>query len=234
MDRGVAFDDPALAWLWGGPLPTSARSVGAVAWLADPEGDLARRLHDAGVSPCLVVSSRSLDPGCHCARYLVDSLAPLTGARRVLDCRPLRVEAQRSDEILVHPGSGAARKNWPAARFAATVETLRRRGAAVRLLVGEADVGAAAAVEAHVGTPMARLEHPSLRRLAAVLAGSRGYLGNDSGVSHLAGLVGAHTVTTFGPTAPAVWRPIGPDVTVLPFDAGDEAVVAALLRTGGD
>lgn len=61
------------------------------------------------------------------------------------------------------------------------------------------------------------------------LAGCRAYLGNDSGVSHLAGLCGARTVAMFGPTSAAIWQPLGPDVHVLPFEAPARAV-AAILR----
>jgi ADP-heptose:LPS heptosyltransferase len=42
-----------------------------------------------------------------------------------------------------------------------------------------------------------------LARLAA------GFVGNDSGVSHLAAAAGAPGVAIFGPTDPDRWRPIG-------------------------
>jgi ADP-heptose:LPS heptosyltransferase len=73
-----------------------------------------------------------------------------------------------------------------------------------------------------------RLAHVPLEELAARLAGARGYVGNDSGVSHLAGLCGARSVVLFGPTSPRIWRPLGPDVHVLSFDALPEAVAAHL------
>jgi len=44
--------------------------------------------------------------------------------------------------------------------------------------------------------------------LAAVLARAALYVGNDSGVSHLAGAVGAVGVVLFGPTAARCWRPL--------------------------
>ena len=47
--------------------------------------------------------------------------------------------------------------------------------------------------------------------LAAVLAGARGYFGNDTGLAHLAEAVGTGAVTLFGPTIPEMgfgpWRP---------------------------
>jgi heptosyltransferase-2 len=76
-----------------------------------------------------------------------------------------------------------------------------------------------------VAAPAARLpsvvharEFPP-RVLGAVLARAGLYVGNDSGISHLAAAWGAPVVTLFGPTDPAQWAPIGPRVTVL--RAGD-------------
>jgi heptosyltransferase-3 len=54
-----------------------------------------------------------------------------------------------------------------------------------------------------------------VRVLGAVLARAGLYVGNDSGVSHLAGAYGAPTIALFGPTDPALWSPVGPRVSVL-------------------
>src|SRR5262249_43380711 len=53
-----------------------------------------------------------------------------------------------------------------------------------------------------------------IREVAALLSGVRAYVGNDSGVSHLAGRL-APSLVLFGPTDPAVWRPLGPAVRIL-------------------
>lgn len=64
--------------------------------------------------------------------------------------------------------------------------------------------------------PDAPLLHAeSLVELARSLAGARLYIGNDSGVSHLAAAVGCPTVVLFGPTDPRVWAPRGGHVTVV-------------------
>ena len=149
----------------------------------------------------------------------------LGGAEPFFDQSPLRVAAWRSDDVLIHVGSGAPAKNWPPARFANVIELL---GGPVRLIVGEADTLAAAQVEACLGRALPRLEHLSLEALAARLAGCRAYLGNDSGVSHLAGLCGARTVVLFGPTSPHLWHPLGPDVHVRSFDNTPESSATLL------
>jgi ADP-heptose:LPS heptosyltransferase len=215
VDQGLAFDDPSLAWLFSAA-PTDEEIV---AWMK------------AGGIPGLryarlVAPSRPEDDR-HCAQYLLESLAPLGVDTSWLDDRPLTVSPIASDEVLIHPSSGSSAKNWPPTRFA---ETIRLLAGPVRLIVGEADAEAALAVEASLGQAIPRLAHPALEELAARLAGCHAYLGNDSGVSHLAGLCGAHSVVLFGPTNPTVWRPLGPQVHVRPFDT-PVADVASLLQS---
>jgi ADP-heptose:LPS heptosyltransferase len=212
VDRGLAFDDPSLTWLFRpGGLPPEK----VVAWMAAPPREVT-----------LLAPSRPPALDRHCARYLLETLAPL-GIALTWDETPLRVAPDRSEEVLVHPGSGSPAKNWPPGLFARLIHVL---DAPVRLVVGEADSQAAATVEACFGRPIPRLEGPSLDELAARLAGCRAYVGNDSGVSHLAGLCGIRTVALFGPSDPLVWRPLGPDVCVVPFTATPEEV-AALVGT---
>jgi ADP-heptose:LPS heptosyltransferase len=144
-----------------------------------------------------------------------------------------------SDEVLIHPGSGSVAKNWPPERLARVMGALRHP---VRLIVGEADTRAASQIEHILGQHLprveenptldqhlARLENVPLPELAARLAGCRAYLGNDSGVSHLAGLCGAPSVVMFGPTPASVWRPLGPRVAVMDFLTPPEHVADMLM-----
>ena len=208
VDEGLAFDDPSLTRIFNNRASPEEQ---VVAWM-DPAPGLGRTA---------VVAPSRPDGEQHVARYLLGTLAPL-GIDLTWDDGPLPVSPWVSDEILIHPGSGSARKNWPPERFA---EVIRALDSPVRLVVGEADKEAARRIDADVG----RLEHPPLEELAARLAGCRAYLGNDSGVSHLAGLCGVRTVALFGPTDPGVWRPIGQKVHVLPFTVSAREVVDELI-----
>jgi ADP-heptose:LPS heptosyltransferase len=59
----------------------------------------------------------------------------------------------------------------------------------------------------------------NLYELGAWLATAAVYVGNDSGISHLAAAVGTPVVTLFGPTDPAIWAPRGERVTVVSMDS---------------
>ena len=54
-----------------------------------------------------------------------------------------------------------------------------------------------------------------LFELAGWLGGSHLYLGNDSGITHLAAAAGARVVALFGASDPDVWAPRGPCVRVI-------------------
>jgi lipopolysaccharide heptosyltransferase III len=74
--------------------------------------------------------------------------------------------------------------------------------------------------------------HP--RQLGALLSRAGLFVGNDSGVTHLAAAAGAPTVALFGPTDPAQWAPVGPAVVVVraaAIDALSVADVAAAATT---
>ena len=70
---------------------------------------------------------------------------------------------------------------------------------------------------------------PDLFDLAKFIAGARAYIGNDSGITHLAAAVGTPTVAVFGPTDPAVWGPRGPRVRIV---RSPDAVADALRGFG--
>jgi ADP-heptose:LPS heptosyltransferase len=121
-----------------------------------------------------------------------------------------------SDLVVVHPGSGGWRKIWPLRRWWALLHTLLRdRRLKPLVVIGPADECLAAFAHAVVNLGVRLLRDVALPRLAAVLAASRLYIGNDSGVTHLAAALGVPTIAIFGPTAPEVWGPRGRQVRVI-------------------
>src|SRR5207244_4669754 len=108
----------------------------------------------------------------------------------------------RAPVLAIHPGAGTPRKRWAAGGFVAVADWWRGQGGSVLEVAGPAEAASAPLLAA----PLAR--DLTLPDLAAVLAGAALYVGNDSGVSHLAGAVGAAGVVLFGPTSARRWRPL--------------------------
>ncbi|MFQ5693406.1 MAG: glycosyltransferase family 9 protein, partial [Nitrospinota bacterium] len=91
-------------------------------------------------------------------------------------------------------------------------------------VAGPAEEGVLEEVRAQSrGRDVKAVESPPLPDLAALLSEARGYVGCDSGVTHLAAACGAPTVALFGPTDPAVWGPRGERVVTLRRNAGCES-----------
>lgn len=113
--------------------------------------------------------------------------------------------------IVVHPGSGAAAKCWPAERWATLVDALAARGYQV-LLTGSASEHAllATIVAATSSAPHNLAGQLSLPELAELLRKAALVIGTDTGPLHLAVAVGSPTVHLFGPTRPERFGPWGP------------------------
>jgi ADP-heptose:LPS heptosyltransferase len=69
----------------------------------------------------------------------------------------------------------------------------------------------------------------TLTELAAVLEKCRGFVGNDSGITHLAAAVGAPVVALFGPASSLIWEPRGKKVRIVRFGGQDVAEVRQTL-----
>ena len=56
---------------------------------------------------------------------------------------------------------------------------------------------------------LSTLVNAPLLAIAQQLGQCVGYVGNDSGITHLAALLATPTIVLFGPSDPAIWRPLG-------------------------
>ena len=199
----------------------------------DPSGDLAARF--------------PLRPE---QRFLAGTPHPTTGPAAAHFCAPLRQlglvpEALVSPlvplvppdagprPVLIHPGSGSPRKNWPVERW---LELAGHLPGPVTLLLGEAEIARplpeplATACRSRAGAvrsgdrELGLLWEPPLEELLRRLAGARAFLGHDSGVSHLAACAGTPSLLLFGPTDPAIWKPPVANVQALRPAGGLEAL----------
>jgi heptosyltransferase III len=133
----------------------------------------------------------------------------------------LKVAPQpREDFAVIHPFASSLQKRWPLEKFREAGRLLKMP---VRWCAGpEEELADAVRID-------------NLYELGCWLARARVYIGNDSGISHLAAAVGTPTVVLFGPTDPDVWAPRGSQV-LFPMDAiepGDVIAVVEDMVTAG-
>ncbi len=128
-------------------------------------------------------------------------------------------EAADHDEVpllLIHPGSGGRNKCWPASGYLSAAKVLRRRRILPVCMLGPVELDRFDRRELDMlRATLPILNEPDLTRAAMMIAAADGYLGNDSGMTHVAAATGTPTVALFGPTNPQVWRPLGERVTVV-------------------
>lgn len=118
--------------------------------------------------------------------------------------------------IALSPAAAAPFKEWPAERFAALAEALTGpggalEGAAVALFGGPGDEAKTGSVASDIATTKVidlagRL---SIAETGACLALARLFVGNDSGLMHMAAAAGVPTLGLFGPTDEGVYGPWG-------------------------
>jgi ADP-heptose:LPS heptosyltransferase len=191
---------------------------------------LSKNLKKAGAGRVLTLSP--IPPGggrVHVSDYLVESLRS-EGIGGEAPDHPLQLpeeasafardyldgfgEKGKKQILAIHPGSGSRAKKWPAKNFAAVADWAAEK-CGILLLTGPAEEGAEEVRRAMRKADPLRAENLPLIPLAGLLNRSRVYLGNDSGITHLAASLGLPTVALFGPTDPAVWGPRGAGVRTL-------------------
>jgi ADP-heptose:LPS heptosyltransferase len=122
-------------------------------------------------------------------------------AARILE----RVGLGKQNFMLVFPGSGSAKKNWPLPNFCELASRMPTAMPAVFVL-GPAEATLEPGLRRSKFVTLSGLE---LSEVAGLARAARCFVGNDSGVSHLAAAAGAMGFAMFGPTDPARWRPLG-------------------------
>ncbi|HEX4807542.1 MAG TPA: glycosyltransferase family 9 protein [Bryobacteraceae bacterium] len=132
--------------------------------------------------------------------HAVDFFARQVGAPAGLTPRICIAPERARGSVIIHPFSGSARKNWPLERYREVADRLARpiewTAGATEELPGAYRFGNTA-------------------ELAQWLAGAGLYIGNDSGVTHLAAALGVPVIANFVASRPEIWAPRGPRVSVL-------------------
>ena len=198
----------------------------AIFWLRDPGAVLRENARTLGIKQVFVAPGR---PAEDIPVHIVDYLAQSIGEHIQMDDLwqvpeqygwHILPSSSSARPIAIHPGSGGAQKCWPIASFAALIELLWKQEIPVLLLAGPADHERIAELYKQLPPPpqtslLSTAIDAPLLTLTRQLQECRGYIGNDSGITHLAALLGLPTLALFGPSNPKIWRPLGSNVIVL-------------------
>jgi ADP-heptose:LPS heptosyltransferase len=169
----------------------------------------------------------------HVSQLFIDSLGPEIASGREAAHAPICVRRELSDQgtqwllgqgwraeeplVALHPGAGSETKRWPLDRFIDLARYLTQAEKKRLVIVeGPAEPGLAVQIEQELREDrLIVAKSLSLSMLAAIIAKAELFVGNDSGMAHLAAALGTSAIALFGPTLPKHWAPLGPDVRIL-------------------
>jgi heptosyltransferase-3 len=125
--------------------------------------------------------------------------------------RDLKLDQPQFDSsrpfALLHPAAAFETKRWATENFARIAETLAARGLQTIAVVAPHEAAINAALVANSAAPVITFSDISLPLVTALAARASLFVGNDSGLAHIAAAVGTPSVVIFGSSNVAHWRP---------------------------
>ncbi len=123
---------------------------------------------------------------------------------------------------VLHPGSGDICKCWHIDNFYSVAQTLSELKINPVFLIGPAELERfRASTIDRIAALAPVISDFNLTEILQLLSCVSCFIGNDSGISHMAGALGVCTIACFGPTDPAVYSPVGPKVKIFKFDSDE-------------
>ncbi len=144
----------------------------------------------------------------------------------------------RADKLaVVHPGSGSEKKCWPLENFLDVIRFFHQRGIKGFLVTGEAEERTEWTIQGSGLPPgWSWLRRPPLLKLTGLLREAEVYLGNDSGVTHLAAACGTPGLALFRRDLETAWKPYGridvlseSDITAIPIESVLEKIRLSMI-----
>jgi ADP-heptose:LPS heptosyltransferase len=215
------------------------RPYGAIySWMGNSDANCQRNLRAASNGEIGCFPFRPATARMHISDYYLSCVGENGAARTLLFPAPeavLWAEDYWSrhgllgrDVLGIAPGSGAKEKNWPVDGFKQVIEWWQReRG---RAIVFTGPVEEESGLAGCFGAEVLHARGGQLGRVAALLARCSMYVGNDSGLTHLAAALGTGTLALFGPTDPLEWRPRGTNVSLLSLSVPCSPCVPASMK----
>ncbi len=108
---------------------------------------------------------------------------------------------------VIHPAAAFETKRWPSEKFARVAEALADRGFTPVAIVAPNEARLLEELAQQTSAVAAGFNDLSLPEVTALAARARLFVGNDSGIAHIAAAAGAPCVVVFGSSNRNHWRP---------------------------
>jgi lipopolysaccharide heptosyltransferase II len=115
--------------------------------------------------------------------------------------------AEGSAFALIHPAAAFSSKQWAAEKFAAVAEYLSGKGIGTAAVAAPNEEAVLRAVRESASVPVQTFSDLNLQEITALAGRAKLFIGNDSGIAHIAAAMRKPCVVIFGPSNIDHWRP---------------------------
>lgn len=141
---------------------------------------------------------------------LAVSQAAIDSLEAKLRSQKSQISNLKSEIALLHPAAAFATKHWAAENFARVAEHLHSRGVQTVAVAAKGEREVLDKLKAVSRVPILAFDDLTLPEITALASISQVFIGNDSGIAHIAAAVGTPTVVIFGSSNRDHWRPWTP------------------------
>jgi Glycosyltransferase family 9 (heptosyltransferase) len=208
-DDGIDIDSAVIARLFTGPsteMNTFVNTYSHAILFASESSQLVKKFKSCFKG---VLYYHDPLPGVdrHCTEYqlsIIDPIQSIYAPEFRIPCIPFTSDnSLKTNRICIHTGSGSRLKNWDFSNYLKLSELLKCQGYTICWIRGFTEMSQMYPEDDYSYTV------DSLIDLSIFLRDSLLFIGNDSGISHLAAACGCRVVSIFGPSDPTVWAPAG-------------------------
>lgn len=174
---------PSSLQIWQRPkLHSVEQQLALIGWTGVPVTDRPPTILAVTEGACRSVSEKLGDAGCES----FDSREPFA---------------------IIHPAAAFETKQWATDKFARVAEELAARGLPAIAIAAPQEAQMLDALVSKTSARIAAVANLSLPEITALASRARLFVGNDSGIAHIAAAVGAPCVVIFGSSNRTHWRP---------------------------
>ena len=212
-----------------------------VAFLSDQSGIVRRNLKilvpgsSIHVFPPFPQKEENVHTAFYLAKCMEASGCAVNPAKAIEDAaqRPLMggvpfLVSESKRRIVFHPGSGGAVKNHPRELWVALLRDFRSTvsgKAPLAVLLGPAEESCLSFYGEQLRDDDIEIVFsPEMESLYRLLQSALLYVGQDSGITHLAAMLGTPTIALFRKSSLAQWKPLGPRVQVIERESGPDLI----------
>jgi len=209
---GVLFETP------------SFRPDHVIGFLNDPENIILDNLSRLFKCAKINIFSPFPEPGSetHVAVYMANAIQsagididPDVAFDEALSKPVMGPKKGKGKKIVLHPGSGSIKKNYPPEFWLGLIRGIRAETLPetfhITILIGPAEQDIAKVFGINVEVCVSQ----DKESLLSILDNTCLYMGHDSGVTHLAAMMGINTIALFRGSLIQNWRPVGPNVKIV-------------------